>query len=226
MEKQDILVVTLAILAFAVLALLIRPMITGQSIGMHTGGATTGGGPGSQVTPSIPASPVTTVTVPPRKGTSTTPTPTPAATPAWNGSVKSVGFIGQPEGQVTLPPSPTIPQPAVQNRSLVTYARITNQWPGTTENLYIPAPWWVLEYTADPLALPPNAYPLLIIQVFDAQDPNRVVLPPIRQTIYETPPEEPWSQKLFEGKRTYYFKIDTSFIRSYTITVKIPQQYT
>jgi hypothetical protein len=226
MERQDILVVAIAIMAFAALVFLVKPILGGQSIGLPVGGGVPEVGSGTMPTPSITRTPTVTATVPPRKGISTTPTPTPTATPAWNGSVMSVGFIGQPEGQVTLLPNPTIPQYSVQNRSLVTYATITNQWPGTTENLYIPAPWWVLEYTAEPLALPPNAYPLLVIQVFDAQDPNRVVLPPIRQSIYETPPETPWSQKLYEGKRTYYFKIDTWFIKSYTITVKVPLQYT
>jgi hypothetical protein len=146
-------------------------------------------------------------------------------TPSWNGSVKAVGFVGQPEGQVTLPPNPTIPQAGVQSRPLVTYAVISNQWPGTTENLYIPTPWWVLEYTADPYALPPNAYPLFIIQVFDAQDPNRFITAPIKQPIFEDPPDPPWSMKFYEGKRTYYFKVDTSFIRSYTLTIKVPQEY-
>lgn len=224
MEKQDILVVSIAIVAFAVLVLLVRPIILNQSIGLSTGGAIPGEGGTPPVTQAVPKTPGAPTTVPPgdRKQT----TPTPVTTPPWNGSVKAVGFVGQPADQVTLPPNPTIPQPAVQNRSLVTYAVISGKWPGTTENLYIPTPSWVLEYTADPWALPPNAYPVLIIQVFDAQDPNRFVMSPIRQTIYEEPPDTPWRVKLYEGGRTYYFKIDTSFIRSYTVTIKVPQAYT
>jgi hypothetical protein len=139
--------------------------------------------------------------------------------------VKAVGFVGQPEGQVTLPPSPTIPEAGVPVRPLATYAVISNQWPGTTENLYIPTPWWVLEYTADPFALPPNAFPLLVIQVFDAQDPNRFITAPIKQPLFEDTPAEPWSTKFYEGRRTYYFKVDTHFIRSYTLTIKIPREY-
>jgi hypothetical protein len=223
MEKQDIVVVAIAILAFAVLALVLRPMVGGPLFGLPTGGGIPDGVTGQPATPAVPAIPSASPTVPP--GKALTATPSPAATQPWDGSVKPVGFIGQPEGQVTLPPSPTIPEPAARNRSLVTYATISNEWPGTTENLYIPTPWWVMEYTADPRALPPNAYPLLIIQVFDAQDPNRFITAPIRQTIYEEPPETPWSQKFYEGKRTYYFKVDTSFIKSYTITIKVPQEY-
>jgi hypothetical protein len=75
------------------------------------------------------------------------------------------------------------------------------------------------------MALPPDAYPVLVIQVFDVENPNRVVITPIKQTIYEEPPEDPWSVKFFEGKRTYYFRVDTSFIKSYTITIKVPKEY-
>jgi hypothetical protein len=223
MEKQDILVVAIAVVAFAVLVLAVLPFLAGQHIGLPIGGIIPAGGSGSLVTTPLPTTPGASATVPAGKGRPVTPTPT--ETQPWDGSVKNIGFVGQPEGQVTPPPNPTIPQPAVQNRSMVTYAVISGQWPGTSENLYIPTPYWVLEYTAEPLALPPNAYPLLIIQVFDAQDPNRIIIAPIKQTIYEEPPDTPWSQKLYEGKRTYYFKVDTSFIKSYTITVKVPQEY-
>ena len=51
-------------------------------------------------------------------------------------------------------------------------------------------------------------------------------LPPSSRHIYEEPPDTPWSVKLYEGKRTYYFKVDTSFIKSYTITIKVPLEYT
>ncbi len=219
MEKQDILVVALAIVAFAILALFIQPMLVGTTGGTvyQTGkGSGTSSGPvGTQPTAAVTQRiTVVATTIPP------TPTPT------WDGKVKTVGFVGQPEGQITLPPTPTIPQAAMANRSLVTYATITNRYPGTTENLYVPAPWWVLEYTATPMALPPDAYPSLIIQVFDAQDPNRVVTPPIRQNIYEEPPDTPWSQKLYEGRRTYYFRVDTNFIKDYTLTIKVPLEYT
>jgi hypothetical protein len=215
MEKQDILIVVIAIVAFAVLVLLVRPIIAGPLNGLSKGGA------GTLATPFVPVTPAASATMP--SGQVKPATPTPAETPAWNGSVKNVGFIGQPG--VTPTPNQPIPQPAVQNRSLITYAVISGQWPGTTEKITIPTPYWVLEYTADPLALPPDAYPLLIIQVFDAQNPNRFVIAPIKQTIYEEPPDTPWSVKLYEGKRTYYFNIDTSFIKSYTLTIKVPAEY-
>lgn len=215
MEKQDVLIVTIAIIAFAIVALVVMPMVSGRPAGLP-GGVTASPSP-------TPVAPKTTVPSP--AGTQqTTAIPTPTGTP-WNGSVKQVGFVGQPEGQATLPPNPTIPQEPVHGGTLVTYAVISGQWSGTTENLYIPTPYWVMEYTAEPMALPPSAYPVLIIQVIDAHNPNRVVVQPIVQRIYDDPPEDPWSVKMFEGNRRYYFKIDTSFLRSYTITIRVPQEY-
>jgi hypothetical protein len=221
MEKQDILIVATAIMAFAILALVVMPMVTGQLTGLPGSGT---GGPA--VTPTVKQTMAPPATVTPGRGTRPTTTiPTTAPTPAWDGKVKTVGFVGQPEGQVTIPPNPPIPPEPERGRTLVTYAVISGQWSGTTEPLSIPAPYWVLEYTADPMALPPNAYPLLVIQVFDAENPNRVVIEPISQTIYEEPPDDPWSVKIFEGKRSYYFKIDTSFLESYTLTIRIPKEY-
>ncbi|HMK15766.1 MAG TPA: hypothetical protein VK450_02470, partial [Methanomicrobiales archaeon] len=161
----------------------------------------------------------------PKRATPPTTIPTPAPTPTWDGTVKTVGFVGQPGGEVTLPPNPPIPQEPERGRTMVTYAVISGKWSGTTENLYIPAPYWVMEYTAEPMALPPNAFPVLVIQVFDAENPNRVVIDPIRQTVYEGAPADPWSVRVFEGQRDYYFKVDTNFIKSYTITIKVPQEY-
>jgi len=224
MEKQDIMVVAAAIVAFAVIALFVRPILAGPYSVQPAGGAFPEGGTGTQLTYPVPGTPSAQVTAPPGKGTLATPPPT--TTQPWNGKAKDVGFISQPADQVTPTPNPPIPQLPVQNQSLVTYATISNQWSGTTENLYVPTPWWVLEYTADPTALPPDAFPKLVIQVFDTQDPNRVVTSPIVQDIFVEPDSDtPWSQKIYEGKRTYYFKVDAKFLKSYTITVKVPQEY-
>jgi hypothetical protein len=220
MEKQDILIVATAIMAFAILALVVMPMMSGQFPGLPGGGAAR-----PAVTPAVQQTPAPPVTQPTRRTPPVTTIATPAPTPTWDGSVKTVGFVGQPGGLPTLAPNPPIPPEPERTRTLVTYAVISGRWSGTTENLYIPAPYWVLEYTAEPMALPPNAFPLLVIQVFDAENPNRVVIEPIRQTIYDEPPEDPWSVRVFEGKRTYYFKLDTNFIKSYTLTIKVPKEY-
>ena len=220
MEKKDILVVVISIAAFAVLALVIKPLLAGQYLGLSAGGQSPDGtGALARVPPTTPP-PAPLVTYHP--ATPAIPTPTP--TVAWDGSVKTVAFINQPGDQVPSP-SPTIPPGAVPNRSLTTFAVISGQWSGTTQKVFIPFPSWVMEYTAEPTTLSGNVFPKLVIQVFDAQNPNRDNLPVVDQDLIGGAPDEPWSIKLYEGNREYYFKVDTRFIKSYTITIKVPSQY-
>ena len=82
-----------------------------------------------------------------------------------------------------------------------------------------------MEYTAEPTTTSGDVFPRLIIQVFDAQNPNRDNLPVIDQEVIGGAPADPWSVKLYEGNRAYYFKVDTRFIKSYTITIMVPSQY-
>jgi len=227
MEKRDVMVVVIAIAAFAVLAIVIQPLLAGQSIGLG------GQGQDGISTPSrtIPqTTPGLSTTIPPGKRVPTTvPTTVPATvapvtTEPWDGSVKTVGMLDQP---ADLPPaSPTIPPDNAPNRSLTTYARIGPfTGSGTTDIVHVPYPSWVLEYTAEPTTTSGDVFPKIVIQVFDAQNPNRLVIPVIDQQIIGDPPTDPWSVKLYEGNRDYYFKVDTRFIKTYTLTIKIPTQY-
>ena len=224
MERKDILVVVISIAAFAVLALVVKPLLAGQSLGLPIGGQN----PEGTIAPAstLPQTYTVSTTVPPGKRIPTTPaTPAPTPTAAWDGSVKTVGFVDQSGNQVLPPSSPAIPPDSAPNRSLTTFAVITGQWSGTSEKLFIPFPSWVMEYTAEPTTESGDVFPRLIIQVFDTQNPNRNNLPVINQDIIGKPPDDPWVVKLYEGNREYYFKVDTRFIKSYTITIKVPSQY-
>lgn len=226
MRKKDVLVVVIAVAAFAILALVVEPLITGGTLGLPVGGKN----PEGALTPArtIPTpTPKTTSAAPPQKRITPTPAPTtPAPTPTpWDGSVKTVGFVDHPGSQGQLPPSPTIPPDVPPDKSLTTYAVITGQWSGTTENLMIPFPSWVLEYEAEPTTTSGEVYPKFVLQVFDVQNPNRDVFHDV-QVIIGEPPEDPWVHKFYEGNRMYYFKMDTRFIKSYALTVKVPTQYT
>ena len=224
MEKKDILVVVISIAAFAVLALLVKPLLAGQSLGLPIGGQNQEGTIAPAYT--LAQTPGVSTTVPPGKRIPTTPaTPAPTPTAAWDGTVKTVGFVDQPGDQVLPPANPTIPPDSAPNRSLTTFAEIKGQWSGTSDKVYIPYPSWVMEYTGEPTTLSGDVFPRLIIQVFDTQNPNRDNLPVINQEIIGNPPDDPWSVKLYEGNREYYFKVDTRFVKSYTITIKIPSEY-
>ena len=97
--------------------------------------------------------------------------------------------------------------------------------------------------------------PEFSLQVMDAADPNRIVrtiTPPggidpdlwagVTQTtpavtrtpkyaeIAETPTlrstdPRPWTEKFYEGQRSYYFIIDAKYLNSYTIRILVPTRY-
>jgi len=213
MDSRDILTMLAAVALVAALSL-VAPMLLGREPDSTPDTGTQGivWDTGSSTPPETPA--ILTETA--------TPTPTPwDLTPAMIGFVDPSTYTNATE---TLTPSPTIPPETVPNRTMITYATITGRWSGTTQTFSIPYPYWQIEYTAQPMALPPDVFPRLIIQVFDVDDPNRQVLI-IDQDVYTEAPETPWVEKIYEGDRTYYFRITTRFIKSYTITLKVPSTY-
>jgi hypothetical protein len=42
-------------------------------------------------------------------------------------------------------------------------------------------------------------------------------------TIYADP--RPWTEKFFEGQRSYYFIINSQLIKSYSIDIRVPTRY-
>ena len=85
--------------------------------------------------------------------------------------------------------------------------------------------------------------PLFTIQVMDGKDPNRIVrtiTPPggIDKELWtdksiETedlesvtiPDPRPWKEKFYEGEKDYFFIINSKYLDSYTIELKVPQKY-
>jgi hypothetical protein len=213
MDKQDVLCMVVAVALVAVLSL-VQPLLIGPALagGQDTGSSGIVWNTGSGSAPDTPAVPTETV---------------PPLPPTWDQTPVELGFVdpsGSTGGSDRLTPFPTIPPDTAPNRTMVTYATITGQWSGTTQTFSIPYPYWQIEYTAEPTALPPDVFPRIIIQVFDVDDPNRLVRI-IDQEVYTEAPESPWVEKIYEGERTYYFRITTRFIKSYTITLQVPSTY-
>jgi hypothetical protein len=99
-----------------------------------------------------------------------------------------------------------------------------------------------------------GATPVFTIQVMDAEDPNRIVRtisPPggidinlwkgikntvnpastprkgrettSSDTVYTDP--RPWTEKFYEGQRSYYFIINEQLLTSYSIDIRVPARY-
>jgi hypothetical protein len=277
MDKKDIMYIIGGLCIILIIALIVKPILTGKPI--NTGIPT----PTPTPIPFIEniAAPVvidTTIltTIP-----TTEPTPTPIQT--WDTKTKGVVFVDPSTYGVSF--NQSIPQGTkidniLSNTSMISYAKINGKYSGTTQSINIPFPSWQLVYTITPIApLQPakvavvptkgesNAYsgisgsyssvtPQFSIQVMDAMDPNRIVrtiTPPggvdfnlwmgtkksvtnpqvltsgnqkatvSSDTVYVDP--RPWTEKFYEGQRTYYFIIKTQSIESYSIDIKIPSEY-
>jgi hypothetical protein len=293
-EKQDIMYGVLALGIILIVALVIKPMATGQAIdiGLPTQTPVETPDPAVPLTPYIPR---TTVATPTNVPTTPAPTPTPRAT--WDPGMSSIGFVDPAQYGISL--DQTIPggtrfDNVPLNTSLTTLATISGRYSGTSQTIYMPYPYWELWYTVEPsgpiagkdakeststtskslLSVSKESkstgtgsdstgtplegsysviFPQFIIQVMDANDPNRIV-----RTI--TPPggidkdlwaenldvdvnvdatnensktdsisisldPRPWKEKFFEGERNYFFIINAQSLDSYTIEFRVPTRY-
>lgn len=221
--------VGLAIGIVILMALVVKPIMTGQPVVLWDTGEETVPEPTVTYIPYITASP-------------TTPVPTP--TPKWKGVAQNVSFVDPSTYHVNFDTGSSInitPQPpssgpnssANNTLTMIPYATIVGQWSGTTDIVYIPFPYWQLDYS--------NTVPLsddiarLNIQVMDADDPNRFVRSiTVPFTAFKAvgintnatgQAQRQWTETFYEGYKKYYFVINTIGIKSYNIKILIPQKY-
>jgi hypothetical protein len=275
MDKKDVMYGAAAIIIILAMALVVKPMMTGQpvNIGIPTPTITSAVG-NTTLAPVITIVPATVVT---------TKEPTPAPSPTWNKSVvQTVGFVNSSTYGVSFTqeiPNGTRFDNLPLNTTMVSYAKINGKSSGTTQVIKIPFPYWEMVYTVDPVAETKpssvavaatkgsgiaagsgvqgsysSATPVFTIQVMDAEDPNRIVRtisPPggidinlwkgIKNTVNpastpkkgrettsaDTPVTDPrpWTEKFYEGQRSYYFIINAQLLNSYSIDIRVPSRY-
>jgi len=162
----------------------------------------------------------------------------------------TIGFVDPSTYGISLGdplPNGTRFDPNPVNTSTTSYAKISGKYSGTTRIIPIPFPYWELVYTVDPVtATEPGSVtegshsgvqgsysgviPEFTVQVKDAADPNRNVRtfsPPggINQDLWETNDPRPWTEKFYEGQKSYYFIITSKLLNSYSIDIRIPTKY-
>jgi len=139
----------------------------------------------------------------------------------------------------TQTPPPTSAFPG--SPGLATLVTVSGQSGKTSDTFSVPAGYWELWYTADPLtaggqdsvsASGSNSalFPYLSIQVIDKTNSDRVVQtvePPggLDKTLWAKSgiDPRPWKQKFYEGNKEYSFVITTKHLKSYTLEVRIPK---
>jgi len=151
MDKKDIMYMVGALVIILIIALVIKPVMTGQPV--NTGiTLPTSEPPVTQVTPVDAGNPQQVVTI---ATTIPLPTFTPTPVPTWDKTVSSVLFVDPSTYGLSFNQSlpggtriDTIPQ----NKSMTTIAKISGQYSGTTQIMNVPFPYWEMWYTVDPFA--------------------------------------------------------------------------
>ena len=205
MDKKDLMYIGAALVIVLVIALVIKPIATGQPLNTGIAAPTTlptatpvpnssGTGTSQAVVTPIGTPPTAPPTLP----------PTPVSTWNPNASNVTVGFVDPSSYGVALNqslPAGTRIDNIPLDTNMTTFATIKSDTgsSGTTSVMYIPFPYWELVYTVEPAAaLKPvtvtatatqgtglsysglsgsysSANPQFTIQVMDGDDPNRIV---------------------------------------------------
>ncbi len=242
MDKKSVIYAAGALVIILVIAIVVKPMATGQPLNTGLPVATTL----EPVTSPTWSPGVTPTLVPPPSSS----TPIPAVIPTWDRNVMTIGFVDPSTYGLTLGnplPNGTRFDPNPVNTSTTSFAKISGRFSGTTGIIKIPFPYWELLYTVDPVTpTEPGSVtggthsgvqgsysgvmPEFTVQVFDARDPNRIVRtfsPPggINQDLWKTNDPRPWTEKFYEGQKSYYFIITSKLLNSYSIDIRIPTKY-
>lgn len=217
MDKKDLAFFGVAIFIVLIVAVIGKPLMMGEPIPFL---------PSSE--PSFdPNAPLPIPSVLPTQSPRATPVPTPIPTPAWDGEVKTVGYVDPstynietPE-QIAMVPQPTSYQ---QNREMTTYAVIQGEESGVTEIFEIPFGYWEMHITFDSWTDSPiNSY--LEFQIRNAEDRddyqtfNSVDEGP--RVTKDLDAQDTWVLEQY-GSGSYYFVINEQLLKSYTIKIMVP----
>jgi hypothetical protein len=150
MDKQDIMYVVLALAIIVVVALVIKPLVTGQAMDLGLPTTTTTQSPGDNMT-SAAYVPAANVTIPTTVPTIIIPTPTPQ--PTWDMSVHNIEFVDPSQYGISFNqelPGGTRFNESQPDTRMTTLATISGRYSGTTRTIYMPYPIWELWYTVEP----------------------------------------------------------------------------
>lgn len=276
MDKKDIMYMVGALCIILIIALIIKPVLTGKpaNTGINISTPTPTVTPMTMVNTNLGQQIITIVT--------TIPTPTPTPVPTWDKSVKGVDFVDPSLYGISMNQSISNSSRfdvQLPDTNTTAYAKFSGQYGGITQTINIPFPYWELVYTVSPFPplVPGKAQviptegeglshsgltgsystekPEFSIQVMDANDPNRIVRtisPPggidldlwlgvkksitnpqdlknhqketvSSDTVYFDP--RPWTEKFYDGQKSYYFILNAQNLQSYSIEIRVPTRY-
>jgi len=216
MERRDIMVIAGALIVVLVLAVVVKPMLTGQAPNLGLPEAT-------PVVPMEPVSPVGTTEpsaslVSPGPG-ETLPTPSvPDESTRAPEHGEGGGVVLPAPTKVSWQPDPENPMPAVQ---MVEYADIVGRYTGSTAPFRIPTPYWEISYNVSPS----GPLPVFAMDIVEKGDPGSADKT-IRTMVYRQGKVPDLKEgRFFEGGRDYYLKITADQLEKYRVIVSIPLKY-
>jgi hypothetical protein len=254
MDKKAVMYTIGGLVLILLVALVVKPLVTGQPLNIGLPSAAT---PIPAMVVTTPGSGTIDYSVVPVTSVKTV-VPTPV--PTWNRNVMKVQFVNPSTYGISLNqslPNGTRIDSVGRNTSRIIFATVSGQYSATTQVMRIPFPYWELWYTVEPAGTMGGKdqklsssivkgsgdtshsfvqgsfsviTPRFILQVMDADDPNRIVqtiTPPggLDSTLWTESDPRPWKEKFFEGQKNYFFIITTQALSSYSIEIRVPADY-
>lgn len=212
MEKRDIIVIFAAIIIVLIMAVVVKPMLTGQPVILLPESPVPEITPIEQFDTPLPSEPVSTPVEQktPEKQELVEPTASPV--------VKETSAL-EPTPEITpmtWQPEPDNPMPAVQ---MTNYAEIVGKYAGSTSSFRIPTPYWEIHYNVTPA----NQQAVFSMDVQEVSDGAFKTIRTI--TWKEGKEENPQDYRFFEGGKEYLLNINANQLDEYRITIQIPLKY-
>lgn len=161
------------------------------------------------------------------------PAPTPPVPGRGDTIPQSVGFVDPATYHIATPaPTTTMVKPPIDvqvSGGMVEYAKVSCEYPPrvlATDSYHIAFPYWELTVKMTPM----NEYPWFVMEVRDKDDPNRIVttIRYSRNDILGVTEGSKGKEETFlirEGYGDYYFVIRSESLRSFSVTVRVPEKY-
>jgi hypothetical protein len=207
MEKRDIMVIVAAIVVVLIMAVVVKPMLTGEPVTFLPEG-TLQSDELAIITDMIAAQPIYTpmATVPF--------TPIPTVPPAQ--TIPPAPIPTAPVGS-TWQPDPENPMP---NIPMTKYAEIVGRYTGLTEHFVIPVPYWEVQYE---LTYDPTKNPEFSIDVHEIKNGVDAIIRTMTFKVDRKP--DPSENRFYAGGYTYYITVHAKDLAEYRMNILVPSKY-
>ncbi|MGV8110059.1 hypothetical protein [Methanospirillum sp.] len=212
MEKRDIIVIIAAIIVVFIMAVVVKPVITGQPVIFLPESPPVTESSDYEIYPETPytIAPVDTEVVL---------TPEQTQIPEETQPISTATNVQAPTPTLTpmtWQPNPDDPMPAIQ---MTNYAEIIGKYTGSTSPFRIPTPYWELHYNVTPADMSAS----FSIDVIEKSEKEEKTIRTISWRDGKEP--DPREFRFFEGGKEYYMSILANQLKEYRIIIQIPLKY-